>query len=75
MESEISKTAQLLTGIAVLVCVGGIASVLLGLFLGGGRALWRKLRGKPVSSVYETEFIHLDLREDPQETVFNHPGK
>ena len=67
MESEISKTAQLLTGIAVLVCVGGFASVLLGLFLGGGRALWRKLRGKPVSSVYETEFIHLDLRQDPHD--------
>ncbi len=66
-DSEISKTAQLLTGIAVLVCVGGLASVLLGLFLGGGRALWRKVRGKPVSSVYETEFIHLDLREDPHE--------
>jgi hypothetical protein len=63
MESEISKTAQLLTGIAVLVGVGSLAAILLGLFLGGFRALWRKWRGKPVSSVFEEEFIHLDLRD------------
>ena len=31
---------------------------------GGGRALYRIARGKPASSVYDEEFIHLDLRED-----------
>jgi hypothetical protein len=35
--------------------------LLLGLFLGGGRALIRVLRGKPVSSVTEEEFISLHL--------------
>ena len=39
------------------------AAILLGFFLGGGRALYRVARGKPASSVYETEFISLNLRE------------
>ncbi len=60
-ESEVSKTGQLLFGIAKLVTIGSAAAILLGLFLGGGRALYRIARGKPVSSVYETEFIRLNL--------------
>ena len=62
-ESEVSKTGRLLLGIAVLVIIGSAAAILLGLFLGGGRALYRIARGKPASSVYEAEFIRLDLRE------------
>lgn len=62
-ETEISKTSRLLLGIASIVIVGGSAAILLGLFLGGGRALYRKARGKPVSSVYEAEFIRLDLHD------------
>lgn len=62
-ESEVSKTGRLLAGIAALVIVGSAAAILLGLFLGGGRALVRVARGKPASSVYEAEFIRLDLRE------------
>jgi hypothetical protein len=34
-----------------------------GFFLGGGRALWRTMRGKPASSMYEEEFIRLDLND------------
>jgi hypothetical protein len=63
-ESEVAKTAKLLMGIVALVIVGASAAILLGFFLGGGRALYRMARGKPVSSVYEEEFIHLDLREE-----------
>ncbi|MGB6193460.1 MAG: DUF6599 family protein [Terracidiphilus sp.] len=63
VESEISKTSRLLTGIAELVIVGSSAAILLGLFLGGGRALYRIARGKPASSVYETEFIRLNLEK------------
>jgi hypothetical protein len=63
-ESEVSKTGRLLFGIAAFVTVGALAAILLGLFLGGGRALYRVARGKPASSVYDEEFIHLDLRED-----------
>lgn len=62
-ESEVSKTGRLLMGIAALVIIGGSAAILLGFFLGGGRALYRIARGKPASSVYETEFIRLDLRK------------
>ena len=60
--SEAAKTGQLLIGITVLVLIGLSAAVLLGLFLGGGRALYRIARGKPVSSVFEEEFISLNLR-------------
>jgi hypothetical protein len=60
-DSEVNKTGRLLLGIAELVIVGSFAAVLLGLFLGGGRALYRVARGKPASSVYETEFIRLNL--------------
>ena len=63
-DSEIKKTAQLLLGIASLVIIGVSAALLLGFFLGGFRALYRMARGKPISSVYEEEFIQLDLREE-----------
>jgi len=63
-DSEVAKTGRLLMGIATLVIIGCSAAILLGLFLGGGRALYRRARGKPVSSVYEAEFLHLDLREE-----------
>ena len=64
-ESEVSKTGRLLWGIATLVMIGSAAAILLGIFLGGGRALYRMARGKPISSVYEAEFISLDLRGKP----------
>jgi hypothetical protein len=62
-ESEVSKTGRLLFGIAELVIVGASAAILLGLFLGGGRAWYRIRHGKPASSVYETEFIRLNLEK------------
>jgi hypothetical protein len=63
MESEIEKTGKLLLGITVLCLVGAAAAILLGGFLGGGRALYRIARGKPASSAFDEEFIYLDLRE------------
>jgi hypothetical protein len=68
-ESDVSKTSRLLLGIAALVTVGSMAAILLGFFLGGGRALYRIARGKPASSVYDEEFIHLDLREGVEENA------
>jgi hypothetical protein len=62
-ESEIAKTGKLLMGIAFLVIVGSSAAILLGFFLGGFRALYRMARGKPASSVYDVEFISLNLRD------------
>ena len=63
-ESEVTKTAKILMSIAAIVIVGGSAALLLGFFLGGGRALYRIMRGKPASSVFDEEFIRIDLREE-----------
>ena len=63
MESEVSKTGKLLLGIATIVVIGSAAAILLGLFLGGGRALYRLARGKPISAVYDVEFIRLHLED------------
>jgi hypothetical protein len=62
-QSEVSKTSQLLLGIASLVIIGGSAALLLGVFLGGFRALYRVARGKTASSMYEAEFTSLHLRD------------
>jgi hypothetical protein len=58
---EGAKLYRLLVGITVFVVILMCAALLLGLFLGGGRALIRILRGKPVSAVSEEEFISLHL--------------
>jgi hypothetical protein len=58
---ETVKLYRLLFGITMLVTILVIAALLLGLFLGGGRALYRVVRGKPVSTVSEEEFISLHL--------------
>ncbi len=59
-----SKVARLILGIFALTGILGGAAILLGLFLGGGRALYRVLRGKPASAFQEeTEFISLNLED------------
>jgi hypothetical protein len=61
---EGAKVAHLLLGIFALTGILGGAAILLGLFLGGGRAIVRVLRGKPASAFdEETEFISLRLKE------------
>jgi hypothetical protein len=57
--SEVRKTASLLTSIAVLSGVLMLAAVLLGLFLGVGRASLRVWMGKPAAA--EAEFLGLGL--------------
>jgi hypothetical protein len=61
--SEVSKTARLLVGIIWLTAILGGTALLLGVFLGGGRALYRRLRGKPASTLADAEFISLHLRD------------
>ena len=58
---ETTKLYRLLVGITTLIVILVSAALLLGFFLGGGRALIRLLRGKPVSAVSEEEFISLHL--------------
>ena len=62
-ESEVSKTGRLLMGIAAHRDRGPAPPFCSGFSLGGGRALYRLSRGKPISSVYDTEFIRLNLRK------------
>jgi hypothetical protein len=59
---EVVKTYSLLTNILVLTGIMGLAAVLLGVFLGGGRAMYRVMRGKDAAT--EAEFLSLHL--DPQ---------
>ncbi len=66
-DSEVAKTGRLLLGIFTLCLIGAAAAILLGFFLGGGRALYRMARGQPISSVFDEEFIRIDLREDGAE--------
>jgi hypothetical protein len=68
VESEVLKTGRLLLGIASLCIIGAAAAIILGGFFGGGRALYRVATGKPASSVFDEEFIHLDLKEKWSET-------
>jgi hypothetical protein len=58
--TEVQKTYSLLTSIAIFCGLGALAAVILGLFLGGGRAAIRVLQGKPAAT--EPEFLRIDLR-------------
>ena len=59
--SEVKKAAEMLIGIAYLTAILVACALILAAFLGGGRVLWRMIRGRPVSSVYEQDFISLNL--------------
>jgi hypothetical protein len=60
--SEESKAARLLLGIATLTAVLLGSTILIGFFFGGGRILFRKMRGKPATTLEEAEFIKLNLQ-------------
>jgi hypothetical protein len=60
---EVKNAAAMLIGIAYLTAFLAACALLLGAFLGGGRALLRILRGKPASTVYEEDFISLNLSD------------
>ena len=61
--TEIRKTYSLFESIAIFCGLGAVASVVLALFFGGGRALIRVMQGKPAAT--EPEFLHIDLRGRP----------
>ncbi len=70
--SEVKKTASLLVSIAVLSGVLMLAAVLLGLFLGGGRAAYRVMRGK--SAATDAEFLGLGLERGPVKAITHEDG-
>jgi hypothetical protein len=57
--AEVKKTYSLLESIAMFCGISLVAMLVLGFFLGGGRALIRVMQGKPAAS--EPEFLHIDL--------------
>ncbi len=63
-----AQTFTLLENITILSCVLGAAAVLLGLFLGFGRAWVRVLRGKPAA--VEVEFLSLHLAPQNKPAMF-----
>jgi hypothetical protein len=67
--NEVKNAAEMLLGIAYLTGIVAACAVLLALFLGGGRALWRVLQGKPASTVYEEDFIRLNLNDWQNEST------
>lgn len=71
VQSQAVLASRFLIGIALLIVIGAGSAVLLGVFFGGGRALFRVARGKPASSVFDEEFISIDLRDDQ---VAHSPG-
>ena len=61
--TEIRKTYTLFQSIAIFCALGALIALVLGLFLGGGRALIRVMQGKPAAT--EPEFLHIDLSGRP----------
>jgi len=62
-DSNAMKTGKFLVGISLLIVIGAGLAIFLGFFVGGFRALYRLARGKPISSVYDEEFISLNLNQ------------
>ncbi|MFP5231123.1 MAG: DUF6599 family protein [Acidobacteriota bacterium] len=68
-----AQAFTLLENIAILSGVLGAAAVLLGLFLGFGRAGYRVLRGKPPA--VEMEFLSLHLAPQNKPAIFDPPER
>jgi hypothetical protein len=60
--NQVALAASLLVSIAEFTILMAIAAVTLAAFFGFGRVYFRRLRGKPDSSLYDEEFITLKLK-------------
>jgi hypothetical protein len=61
--NPVQNMAKLIIGIIALVLVMFVAALIAAVFLGGGRAAFRVMRGKPASSMYDEDFTRLDLKD------------
>lgn len=61
---DTTKVAQIILGVAFLVGIFALIAIVAGVSLGGGRVLWKKMRGKSDTQQDEsTEFIRLNLKD------------
>lgn len=60
---EVKNAGKMLVGIAYLTGIIVLCALIVAVLLGSGRALWRVMRGKPASTVYEEDFISLNLKD------------
>ena len=60
-QQKVPQAASAIVKILFFVGFMALAALILGIFFGGGRALVRKARGKPLSSLEDMEIIRLDL--------------
>ena len=72
---ETRKTFGLFANIIVFSMVLGGAAIVLGIFLGGGRALVRILQGKPAATEAEFLSLHLDPQNPAPVLLRGDPGK
>lgn len=72
-DTEVHKTYSLLTQIVIFCVVFGSAAILLGLFLGFGRAAVRVMQGKPAA--VEPEFLSLHLAPQNKVPEFHHADR
>ncbi len=66
---KITNAASVMVQIIIFVIVMCGAALVLGVVLGGGRAVFRRARGKPISSIDDMEIISLDLRGRPKQGI------
>ena len=66
---KVSNAASVMVQIMIFVLVMCGAALVLGIVFGGGRAAFRRARGKPASSLEDMEFISLGLRGKPKERI------
>ncbi len=66
---KVSNAASVMVQIIIFVMVMCGAALVLGIVLGGGRAAYRRARGKPISSIDDMEIISLGLRGKPKHRI------
>lgn len=66
---KVSNAASVMVQIMIFVLVMVGAAAVLGVVFGGGRAVFRRARGKPISSIDDMEIVSLNLRGKPEHGI------